>query len=144
MKKAIGLIFAAAIACGGSSSDNLNTAFNGTWTGPLALTIGNQSPQQLGNGQLVISVSGQNANVSQVCLDGSGSVAAHGSGNSASWSGSLACPPIQFTNCSSVVLTLTSASATLNGSVLTAQGAGTGTGCNTTQNFTITFTGSKQ
>jgi hypothetical protein len=144
MKKASGLIFVVLLACGGGNSGSLNTALNGTWVGPVTLTIAGQSPQAIGNGQLAVSVSGQDATVNQVCLDGSGSFTAHGSGNSASWSGSLPCPPIPFTNCSAVTLTLTSASATLNGSVLTAQAAGTASGCGQNPGFTITFTGTKQ
>src|SRR5438128_1306077 len=97
MKIGLGLIFATVLACGGSSSGgSVNTAMNGTWSGPATLTISGEPSQTL-SGQLQVAVSGKNATFTGVCLDGSGSVTAHGSGNSASWSGSLVCPAVQFT-----------------------------------------------
>jgi len=90
-----------------------------------------------------VAVSGQNAAFTGVCLDASGSVTAHGSGNSASWSGSLVCPAVQFT-CGPVVMTFQSASATLNGSTMNVQGAGNAAGCGLSKGFTISLAGTKQ
>jgi hypothetical protein len=134
---------AIALACGGSSnSQDLDPALNGQWTGPATLTISGETPQSY-TARLVIAVSGQNATFSDVCLDGSGSLSIHGSGSSASWQGSYACPPVAFTNCSAVTMTFTSASVVLNGSALSAQGSGTATGCSQSKAFTIAMTGSK-
>jgi len=141
MKKGLGLIFASALACGGGG--NLNTAMNGTWAGPATLTISGESPQSF-TGSIQVAVSGDTATFSGICLDGSGSVTAHGSGNSASWSGSFPCPAAPFTGCSSVVLTLQSASATLNGSTMNAQGGGNAAGCGISKGFTLSIAGTKQ
>src|SRR5204863_3415910 len=94
-------------------------------------------------GGVKVAVSGQNAAFTGVCLDQSGSVTAHGSGNSASWSGSLVCPAVQFT-CGPVVMTFQSASATLNGSTMNVQGAGNAAGCGLSKGFTISLAGTKQ
>jgi len=143
MKIGLGVIFATVVACGGSSGGNLNTAMNGTWAGPSTLTITGQSPQSF-TGEVQVAVSGQNATFSAICLDGTGSVVAHGSGNSASWSGSYPCPAVQFTGCSSVVMTFQSASATLNGSTMNSQGTGSAVGCGISTGFTIAINGTKQ
>jgi sarcosine oxidase gamma subunit len=140
------LFLAAALmaACGGSSSSgsDLDPGFSGTWTGPATLTISGQTPQSY-TARLVIAAAGQTATFSDVCFDGSGSITIHGSGRSATWSGSYACPPVAFTNCSSVTETFQSASVVLNGKALSAQGSGTASGCGLTKDFTITMTGSK-
>jgi hypothetical protein len=140
MKIGLGLMFATVLACGGG---NLNTAMNGTWAGPATLTLSGESPQSF-SGEVQVAVSGENATFSGFCLDGTGSVVAHGSGNSASWSGSFACPAVAFTGCSSVVLTFQSASATLNGSTMNAQGAGNAAGCTVSKGFTISIAGTQQ
>ena len=139
MKIGLGVIFATVLACGGG---DLNTAMNGTWAGTATLTISGEASQTL-SGQLQVAVSGQNATFTGVCLDGSGAVTAHGSDNSASWSGSLVCPAVQF-QCGPVVMTFQSASATLNGSTMNAQGAGNAAGCGLSKSFTISLAGTKQ
>jgi hypothetical protein len=143
MRIGLAVIFATVLACGGSSGGNLNTAMNGTWAGPATLTFEGEQPQSF-TGQVHVLVSGQDATFSSICLDGSGSIVAHGNGNSASWSGSLACPAVQFSLCPSVVLTFHSASATLNGSTLNAGGAGNAAGCNVSKGFTVSIMGTKQ
>lgn len=138
------LVAALMAACGGSSSSgsDLDSGFSGTWTGPATLTMSGQTPQSY-TGRLVIAVAGQNATFANICLDNSGSITIHGSGRSAAWSGNYACPPVAFTGCSSVTETFQSASVTLNGNALSAQGSGTMSGCSVTANFTITMTGNK-
>lgn len=132
-----------AAACGGSSDPTqLDSGFNGTWSGPATLTISGQSPLS-GMGHLVIAVAGQTATVSGVCPDNSGSIIARGSGRSATWGGNLPCPPVVFTNCSSVTMTFQSATLTLNGTALSAQGSGTAIGCGITTTFSETLTGNK-
>jgi len=139
MKIGLGVIFATVLACGGG---DLNTAMNGKWAGQATLTISGESPQTIPGG-VQVAVSRQSATFTGVCLDNSGSVTAHGSGNSASWSGSLVCPAVQFT-CGPVVMTFQSASATLNGSTMNVQGAGNAAGCGLSKGFTISLAGTKQ
>lgn len=133
-------LFVLAAACGGSSA--LDPALNGTWTGPTTFTVTGNAPQT-GTGSLKVAVSGQNAVLSEICLDGTGSVTMPGSGNSASWTGSFDCPPVQFTNCAAVILTFKSATISLNNATLTAQGSGTGAGCGATISFSLALTGTK-
>ncbi len=94
---------------------------------------------------LAITVSGNTATVSLVCpITGAGSLEAHGSGNSATWDGTLVCPPLVFPGyCDYVVLTLRHATANLSGGTLTAIATGSGTGCGATESMTVTFSGTK-
>lgn len=133
---------AALAACGGSSGSNLDPALGGTWTGIGTLTLSGGSPQQF-DATLTLAVSGQDLTMQRVCLDGSGSVTLHGSGDSASWQGSFPCPPIAFTNCSAVTLTFQSTSVSLSGGTLSANGAGTAAGCGASTGFTVAMTGRK-
>ena len=142
MRRVLAFLIAATAACGGSSGGNLDAAMGGTWSGTATLTLQGASPQTFA-GDLTLTVSGQDATMASVCLDGSGSVTMHGSGRSASWQGSLVCPPVQFTSCSAVTMTFQSVNVTLNGSTLTAQGAGSASGCTTTLGFTLGLTGTK-
>jgi len=141
MRKIIVLLIAVASACGGSGGGNLDPALGGTWSGTATLTLAGQQPQQFA-GDLSVTVSGQNATMN-VCLDGSGPITMHGSGGSASWQGSMACAPVQFTGCAAVTMTFQSVSVSLNGSTLTAQSAGSLSGCGTTLGFTLGLTGTK-
>ena len=141
MRKVILVLIAAAAGCGGSSGGNLDPALGGTWSGTATLTLAGGSPQQF-SGDLTLAVSGQNATVN-VCLDGSGPITMHGSGQSASWQGSMACAPVQFTGCAAVTLTFQSASVSLNGSTLTVQSGGSLSGCGTTLGFTLGLSGTK-
>lgn len=128
MKRALTLAFLVLCACG-SSSDNLNSAIGKTWTGTTTFSVNGQS-QGNSAGQLTVTVSGKTANVTNVCPDGSVTITARGSGNSATWSGIVMCTdPV-----SCGTLTLTYNSATLNLSsdnkTLTADASGTVSGCN--------------
>jgi hypothetical protein len=144
MKTSSALILATALACGGGGSGNqvIDPAMAGTWTGTTTLTVSGYQPQT-SNGELQIAVSGQDATFTQVCPGGTGSITGHGSGRSVSWQGSYVCPPANILGCPTVVLTLQSASATLNGSTLSAQGSGNGSGCGVNASYTVAFTGTK-
>jgi len=101
MRIAIAALLLATFACGGS---DLDSAMNGTWSGPGTVTISGNAPLSF-DGQVRIAVSGRTATLSGPCLDRSGSIALEGTGTSASWQGSYACPALQFSNCASVTLT---------------------------------------
>ena len=145
MRNGLMLTCLALCACGSSNgSSGLNAAFAKTWTGTTTTTVSGQTFTGT-NGHLTITVSGNNATVNTVCPDASGSVNATGSGNSASWSGTLACPPVQVTGCpSSLTLTYTTATLTLSSDnkTLNVQAGGTVSGCNFNNTpFTTTFAG---
>jgi hypothetical protein len=142
MRKRLAFLIVAAAACGGSSGGNLDPALGGTWSGTATLTLQGGSPQMF-PGDLTLTVSGQDATMAGVCLDGSGPVTMHGSGEAASWQGNLICPAVQFTGCSAVTLTFQSVNVALNGSTLTAQSAGSASGCGTTLGFTLGLSGTK-
>jgi hypothetical protein len=135
-----------ALACGGSdSTGSLDNAFAGTWNGTTTLTLAGYAPYSYAS-QLSVSVNGETATASNICpaIGDGHTLTVHGTGNSASWSGSLTCNPVQFTQCSSVVFTFHNASAVLNPSgSLSAQGSGSATGCGITLDFTFSFTGTK-
>jgi hypothetical protein len=116
--------------------------FSGTWSGSATANIQGDAPYTY-TGQIVVSVGGQTANVSEVCPNGDGSFAASGSDDSASWSGTLACSAVALEGCGAVVFTYTSGSLSLGGNMLAASGAGSGTGCGITNSFTMSFTGTK-
>jgi hypothetical protein len=131
-------------ACGGSSSDGaqLDSALTGTWNGQTTVSFPGYAPFYY-QSYLHIAVSGQNAVVTAICPDGSGSVTATGTGESASWHGSLSCPGVPLGSCPSVSATYTSATATLSNGTMSAQAVGTATGCGMTSNVTVSFTGTK-
>lgn len=142
------ILIALAMGCGGSGNTTttqqpLDSRFTGTWRGTTTLTFQGNPPSSFASA-LMLAASGQSLTVSSVCPDGSGSATASGGGTSAHWEGQFTCPPIQFTNCSSVALTYTSAAFSLNNNgTLTAQGVGSASGCNLTFPLTTTFTGTK-
>jgi len=140
MRIAIAALLLATFACGGS---DLDSAMNGTWSGPGTVTISGNAPLSF-DGQVRIAVSGRTATLSGPCLDRSGSIALEGTGTSASWQGSYACPALQFSNCASVTLTVQSASATLSGTSVTAQETGTAAACGSSSTFTVSITGTKK
>lgn len=144
-------VFVLACACGGGGGGDsgaegggapLDTAFAGTWTGTtsMAFTGGGSTSY---TGKLVITVSGNTATVAKICPDGSQSAQASGSGDSASWSGNIVCPPVSFTNCASVTLTFQSATTTLNAGNLTLIATGSGSGCGSSVPLTVTFSGTR-
>jgi len=134
-------------ACGGSDEPaaSLNPAFSKTWTGTTTVTIPGVAPITY-QGQLVIAVSGGNATVTRVCLDGSGTLTMSGSGNSASWTGTLVCAPLAV-DCpagpGTLNITFYSANGTLsnNSTTLTAQGSGTAIACGSATTITFSFVG---
>ena len=140
MKRALTLAFLALCACGGSS-DNLNSAIGRTWTGTTTFSVNGQN-QGNSAGQLTVTVSGKTANVTNVCKDGSVTITARGSGNSATWSGVVTCT--DQVNCGTLTLIYNSATLDLSSDnkTLTADASGTVTGCNwSNAAFAIHFVG---
>jgi len=102
---------ACAVGCE-SGPQTLNTALAGKEIVSLQVNyLGLQKDYQI---ELTIEVNGNSAQVSHVCPNSTGSLTATGYGNSAYWSGTMACPPVVFGNCSSVVMTYTYAGVTFN------------------------------
>jgi len=130
MRKVILGLVAVWLSCGSSNSSQapLNAAFAGTWAGTITFsgTITGSA-----NAQLIISgVNGNSMQIGPLCPDGTGTVTATGSGNTASWSGSLACAPTSgLSNCPSAVLTFTSLSSALSGTTLSGTADGNLSGC---------------
>jgi hypothetical protein len=128
-----------------ATTSGLNPAFTGTWNGPTVATLSGVA-QPTYTAQLVVVVSGSSATVSRVCPDDTGTMTMSGSGNNASWTGTLVCPPKAFGSCAAVTVTFTSGTATLssNNLSLAALGSGTATGCGSTAPVTFSFNGAKQ
>ena len=129
MRNAVfGSVLAMLVACGGGTNGGgLNPAFGKHWVGTSSVT-GAISLSYAS--QLTIAVDGNNATVTQICPDNSGSLTVTGSGNSAAWTGNLVCPPVAGQGCS-LNVTYTSASATLSsdGRTLTATATANVSGC---------------
>src|SRR5262249_15368486 len=87
----------------GCSGDSVNPRFAKTWTGTATVTIPGASPLSYPS-QLTITVSGDSATATNICPDGSGSVTAHGNGDTINWTGSVDCPPVAL-SCGSATLT---------------------------------------
>ena len=159
--------------CGSGSgaplNTGLNTGFAGTWTGTTVITLDYSEPTRgppcngspCGEGakvdqQIVVVVNGNSMTVPGICPGGAGhwsdptgTITANGSGDSATWSGSYACPAVTFYvgGCSSGVITYSNLTATLNGAhltvILTGNVAGTdGDNCSGSGTVTVTFSSS--
>ena len=137
MQRTRTLAFLALCACG---SNTLNGAFAKAWLGTSTVTILGQAPVDFPS-QLNITVSGDSATLTNICPDGSGSMTATGSGNSAAWSGSVAC----FVPGNSCTVTLTYKSTALSLSTdnrtITSDASGTADGCGLNTTFTVHFVG---
>jgi hypothetical protein len=131
---------------GGGSQAPLNTGFAGTWTGttvidqafrdainPTRETTPSRETTEIGvpygdaPQRMVVVVNGNSMTVADICpgdsgnwSDPTGTITANGSGDSATWSGSYACPGITDVGvgCSGG-FTYSNVTATLNGSQLT-------------------------
>ena len=140
----LGLVAVSLSTCGGSSGSpgqaGLDTAFRGLWVGTFtfdgALT-GSAA------GQLAFSVSGNSMQVGYLCPDSSGTVTASGTGDSASWSGSLVCPPTAgASSCPAAVFTFTSMSTTLSAATVNVLAQSSLSGCPSGNGpFTLNFSG---
>ena len=163
-----------ACACGSSSAGGggapLNTGFAGTWTGTTDIERSYSEPTRgppcngspCGDGninaqQIVVVVNGNSMTVPGICPGGAGhwsdptgTITANGSGDSATWSGSYACPGITVLGgggCSGVVITYSNVAATLNGAHLTVIATGNvavggtadGEQCSASGTATVTF-----
>ena len=144
MKLALAVVLASAAACGPSLNPALGGGYYGEWTQTLG-----ESPSQSHEGPLTLAVSGQTLTVSGICPDGSTSIKAIGSGESASWMGTLACPATTVGSCAAAVVTFTSVKVYVevddmnDGDLnqLSLEGAGNYSGCGTSASFTYSFDG---
>lgn len=139
---ALTVMLASAVACG-SGSSGLNPAFGKTWIGTSTLNVPGLGVSSYA-AHLPISVSGGRATADQLCQGTSGSITFTGSGNLASWNGSMACPPIaQPGQGCSLTFTFATGSLSLSSDLkaLTAEGAGTVIGCGLNTTFTDSFQG---
>jgi hypothetical protein len=98
-------------------------------------------------GEISVSVEDGVVEVADFCPERGGTLTAEGSGESASWQGELACPPIPVKGCTSSVIRYNSASATLQGDTLVLVAAGnveTPAGCGETSGaMSTTFVAQK-
>ncbi len=129
-------------ACGSSTSPvPLDPSFAGTWYGASTVSLANVGPLPTVQSTLVVTVSG---NTATAITCAGATVNATGSGDSLSWSGSVACPAQTVSgpwNCASVVFTYTGATANLSNDTLTLIATGTAVGCGTSYGATLSFTG---
>ena len=136
------------VALAGCGSDKLNTAFAGIWTGPATLTMGATMGAYTAteNVQLTATLPSETTlTISPVCPGNTGSLTATGSGDSASWTGTVTCPPFAVGPCASVTVTLNNGTGSLSsdGKTLTLRATGTASGCSTTASFSWDFSGVK-
>lgn len=122
----------------------LDTALADRWSVVSFIAIVGGNMVANGQGELVITVSGRTAAVTNICPDYSGAVSAIGSGDSAAWSGTLVCPATAIETCNSFSMVYTSATVRLLDSVLNVVATGTGTGCGVTNQAYTAFTSSNQ
>jgi hypothetical protein len=147
MSRLLRVLVACAVGCGCGPAP-LNMALAGARTGYLVVTYRypQRDYQEGYQTQLIVEVDGNSARVSHVCPDSTGSLTATGSGYSASWSGTMACPPVLFSNCSSVVVTYTNATVRFNlpsepqdTSTFDFYATGTAAGCDLSGNIDVDF-----
>jgi hypothetical protein len=142
-------------ACG-SSTAPIDPNMAGSWVGTttIAITTANSGQGQATSAQLpenvVVTVSGNTAEVAGVCPDASGSVSASGAIGSCSWSAAFSCPAISTEGCSAVSSTYTSGTVgcamMMNGGgmdvpTLTVNASGTAAGCGVTHTSTLSSSG---
>lgn len=132
----LGVSVALLCSCGNSSSPDggtppLSSGFAGTWKGMYSFALtgpGTYGPSAV---TFPVTVSGNTATV-EVCRNGN--ITPSGSGDSASWTGTLACPDTitlsgaNYT-CASVSLSFTSGTIALSNGTITVVTNGTVAGC---------------
>jgi hypothetical protein len=137
----LGTLLLFAVACGSGTTVPLNASIGGTWNGSGVASFGAGGSYTY-DSTVVITVSGDVATVRGVCSDGTGTVAATGSGNSASVTGTLTCQGIPLSGCESVVFTYTQVAVTLTSNNTIQMGAtGNANGCSESTTLTTAFTG---
>jgi hypothetical protein len=102
-------------------------------------------PEQV---EFSVTVHGNSAQVSGVCIAGGGIVTATGVGNSASWTGAVACPEGVVNTCSADgILTYSSLTLSLSDTTLTTTAAGiyetTTVGCDYGGALSVSFVAQK-
>jgi hypothetical protein len=134
-------------ACGSSHATPpppLSDGFFGTWGGStVALFPPAGGDNLVVDSPVVVTVSGNTASISGICLDGSSAMTVTGSGTSASFSGSLTCPTaLQLFGCPSFIYRYTQAAVSLTSATsLSIVTRGLAEGCGMTEDFSTTFTG---
>jgi hypothetical protein len=124
-------------ACGSGEPPSgfpLAPGFAGTWGGRVEANLGvdGTSFNYPYGTALVITVTGNAASISGVCLDGTGAVQLTGTEAAASAPSSFSCGPTEFDGCSSTVFTYETLSVTLtSASTLSLKGSGTAKGGDT-------------
>ena len=134
----------AVVLCSACSQSSLDAALAGKWSVVSFIAIVGGNMVANGQGELVITTSGSTADVANICPDYSGGVRAIGSGDSAAWSGTLACPATPIDTCNSFSMSYTRTTVRLLDSVLNVVAMGTGTGCGVTSQAYTAFTSSNQ
>jgi hypothetical protein len=122
----------------------LDAGFAGHWTGTTTATLDGDGPVSA-NGSLDIAITGDEATMAGICLDGSGLLQGMtGAYQSIRWQGSFACPVVAFSDCQSVTMTYTTGAADLEAvDEMSAHVFGTAVGCGASRGFTIQFLGRK-
>lgn len=115
----------------------VSPAFRNTWYGTAEARYGDARISY--PAQLSIDVSGTDATIAGVCLDGSGSLVASGSLEAVNWSGTLACAPAAFGTCEAVTVTYDSLDAELNHRGVFVRASGRATGCDGLAWFSFGF-----
>jgi len=137
MTRVLGALLLLVTSCGGLAPE-----FTKEWNGfaTVAPSLGEPFSYPA---QLKLTVTGNEATLDQVCPAGGASLTATGTGDNASWSGSLVCDGFIASGCTSVVLTYASVRAFLSPdrSTLTVDGTGTMDLCGLTMSFTDSFVG---
>ncbi len=147
LKVLLGWTLAVLCACGGAASPDGGTAnelaagFAGTWGGPMVTRFAIGGELNLAS-VVYVTVSGGSASLSGVCPDGSGPMAVSGSGTSASFSGSLACPNVAISGCDDLNITYSQALLSLvSATNLELTVTGVANGCGLTSEAVSTFSG---
>jgi hypothetical protein len=125
--------------CGGAT---LSGGLDGEWTGNAVAAFGAGGSYTY-PAALLVGVSGNTATLRNFCSDGTGSVSATGSDDSASYSGNFTCASIPIADCAAVVFIYTKLSVTLTGTdSLAFAGTGSAGGCGENTSLVTTLVGS--
>lgn len=143
MMKMFAVVFSLFVAVLGSACgpEILEPRMEGSWWGFSTIARpGQPDADALQTVQVVVA--GREARISAVCPNGDGDAVAVGLGESAKWTGSLACEPFQDFECQ-VVLTYNSLALSYSNDSLFLDGAGVGVACATETPFTMSFLGGR-
>lgn len=139
MRLALGVLI---VFCGCGASAPLSQSLGGVWKGTANVNFTGGSPYAY-FATVTVSVTGNSANISGVCTDGSGTVVATGSGTSALYNGTLACAPVELAGCS-LALTYSSVAIRETTSGLDVLCTGTSMFCTSADTVFTDFSGTAQ